>query len=90
MSACKLNMPVAIQISETQLRDPIYYDYVFLYMNNIGRGDELVLLDPQFMQDLIEIEAQFIRKLKTVTMPNRPKLLANACAKVRKYTHIVF
>ena len=56
-SACKLNIPTIVQISETQLRDPIYYDYVMLYINNISRGDELVLFDPQFMQDLIEIEA---------------------------------
>ena len=42
------------------------------------------------MQDLIEIEAQFIRKMKTVTMPNRDKLLANATAKVKKNIHIVF
>lgn len=85
-----MNMPTVVQISETQLRDPIYYDYIMLYMNNVSRSDDMVLFDPQLMADLIEIEAQFIRKMKTVTMPNRDKLFMNAAAKVRKNLHIVF
>ena len=31
-SAAKLDTPVAIQIAEAQLRDPIYFDYIFTYM----------------------------------------------------------
>ena len=86
-AACKLNMPTVVQISETQMRDPIYYDYIMLYMNNVSRGDDLVLFDPQLIADLVEIEAQFIRKMKTVTMPNREKLFQNAAAKVKKNLH---
>lgn len=69
-STAKLNQKTVLQISETQLRDPIYYDYIYTYISSIVRMDECVLFDEEFKNELAEIEAQHIRKLKKVTVPD--------------------
>ena len=89
-SAAKLNTPVVIQISESQLRDPVYFDYVYTYMQQISRLEECVLFDPQFREELITIEKQHMHKLKTVAMPSEEKLFLNAAARVQRTTHVVF
>ena len=52
--------------------------------------DECVLFDEDFKADLMEIEAQHIRKLKKVTMPDDQTLFKQAVQKIRKQLHIVF
>ena len=89
-SAAKLNTPIAIQITEAHLRDPIYFDYVFTYMQQISRLEECVLFDPQFKEELIAIEMQHMNKIKTVAMPPKDKLFLNAAARVQRNTHVVF
>lgn len=69
-SVAKLNFRTVIQISETQLRDPIYYDYIYTFLTSIVRMDECVIFDEEFKAELAEIEAQYIRKLKKVTVPD--------------------
>jgi hypothetical protein len=66
----KLNQPTVIQISETQIRDPIYFDYIYTFISSIVRMDECVLFDLSFKAELAEIEATHIRKLKKVTVPD--------------------
>jgi len=39
------------------MRDPIYYDYVYMFISSIVRMDECVLFDEEFKADLAEIEA---------------------------------
>ena len=39
-------------------------------MSSIVRMDECVLFDEEFKSELAEIEAQYIRKLKKVTVPD--------------------
>ena len=57
MTVAKLNQPTVISISETQLRDPIYFDYVYTYISSVVRMDECVLFDEEFIAELAEIEA---------------------------------
>ena len=89
-SAAKLNTPVVIQIAEAQLRDPVYFDYVFTYMQQVSRLEECVLFDPQFREELVAIEMQHMAKIKTVAMPPAEKLFLNAAARVQQNTHVVF
>ena len=89
-STAKLNQHCVLQISETQLRDPIYYDYVYTFMSSVMRMDECVVFDEQFKAELAEIEAQHIRKLKKVTVPDENTCFKQAIEKIRKMCHIVF
>ena len=56
-TVAKVNQPTVLQISETQLRDPVYFDYVYTYLSSIVRMDECVLFDEEFKSELAEIEA---------------------------------
>jgi hypothetical protein len=89
-SVAKLNQITVIQISETQLRDPVYFDYIYTFMSSIVRMDECVLFDPEFKEELAEIEATSIRKLKKVTVPDEQTCFKQAVEKIRKMLHIVF
>lgn len=89
-SVAKLNQPTMLQISETQLRDPIYYDYVYTFMSSIVRMDECVLFDEEFKAELAEIEASAIRKLKKVTVPDAATCFKQAVDKIKKMLHVVF
>ena len=46
-----------LEISETQIRDPIYFDYIYTFLSSIVRMDECVLFDEDFKAELAEIEA---------------------------------
>lgn len=89
-STAKLNQHCVIQISETQLRDPIYYDYIYTFMSSVVRLDECVVFDENFKAELAEIEAQHIRKLKKVTVPDELTCFKQAIEKIKKQLHIVF
>ena len=52
--------------------------------------DECVLFDEAFKSELAEIEAQYIRKLKKVTVPDQYTCFKQAVEKIRKMLHIVF
>ena len=89
-STAKLNQSCVLQISETQVRDPIYYDYIYTFMSSIVRMDECVVFDEEFKAELAEIEAQHIRKLKKVTVPDEVTCFKQALEKIKKHLHIVF
>lgn len=72
------------------MRDPIYYDYVYTFISSIVRMDECVLFDEEFKSELAEIEAQHIRKLKKVTVPDEATCFKQAVDKIKKMCHIVF
>ena len=54
------------------------------------RMDECVLFDDEFKAELAEIEAQHIRKLKKVTVPDSHTCFKQAVDKIKKMLHIVF
>ena len=89
-TVAKLNLPTALVISETQLRDPIYYDYIYTFMSSVIRLDECVLFDVDFKAELAEIEATHIRKLKKVTVPDEATCFKQAVEKIRKQLHVIF
>ena len=52
--------------------------------------DECVLFDEAFKKELAEIEENYIRKLKKVTVPDGATCFKQAVEKIRKNIHIVF
>ena len=53
ISGAKLNnVPVVILICDTQLRDPVYYDYVFNFMQHYAHFEEFVLFDKDLCEKL--------------------------------------
>jgi len=88
-SVAQLNQHAVLQLSETQLRDPIYFDYVYTFMSSIVRLDEFVLFDEEFKGELAQIEAAHIRKLKKVTVPDELTCFRQAVDKIKKLLHIV-
>ena len=59
-------------------------------MNSVVRMDECVVFDEEFKSELAEIEAQHIRKLKKVTVPDEVTCFKQALEKIRKQLHLVF
>ena len=59
-------------------------------MTSVVRLDECVVFDEAFKAELAEIEAQHIRKLKKVTVPDEQTCFKQAIEKIKKQLHIVF
>jgi hypothetical protein len=91
VTCAKLNsVPVIVLINDTQLRDPVYFDYVFNFMQHYQHYENFILFDKEFCDRLADVEAVYIRKLKKVAMPSYDVLWKQAAAKVRKNLHVVF
>jgi len=45
-------VPVIIQVSDTQIRDPIYYDYVLNFMQHYAHFEDFVLFDAELCDSL--------------------------------------
>lgn len=91
VAAAKLShVPVIILINDTQLRDPVYFDYIFNFMQNYAHFEEFMLFDKDLCDRFAAAEANYIKKLKKVAMPGYEVLWRQAAAKVRKNVHIVF
>lgn len=83
-----------LMISETQLRDPVYVDFVHNFMVNLCNKYESTVLwgDAQFKRELIEIERDLYSKaiVKRAAEPTEDQLLVQAMRKIQKNVHIVF
>ena len=53
-------------------------------MTSVVRLDECVVFDEAFKAELAEIEAQHIRKLKKVTVPDEQTCFKQAIEKIKK------
>ena len=65
------NTPVYIMISDQQLRDPVYYDFVYNYISQAKRLEECVLFDKEFQKKLTDHEAESIRKQGINQVPSQ-------------------
>lgn len=91
VTCAKLNsVPVIVLINDTQQRDPVYFDYVFNFMQHYQHLEDFILFDKEFCDRLADSEAAYIRKLKKVAMPSYEVLWKQAAAKVRKNLHVIF
>lgn len=61
-TAVKLNTVTAIQISESLLRDPIYYDYLYLFITQYARVESTVLFNEAFKTELAQLEENMAKK----------------------------
>jgi hypothetical protein len=74
LSIVKFNTESIMVISDQNIRDPVYYDYMYNLLSCIARQEEFVLFDKQFYLDLCAIEAQHVKKIKNLTVPEEPRL----------------
>jgi hypothetical protein len=89
-SICKLNSATCIMISETQIRDPIYYDFIFTFLKALVRTDYCVVFDSAFKAEIIEVEIQHIRKIRKTVIPPDETCFKQGLEKIKKNMHIVF
>jgi len=85
-----------IVIHDEQLRDPIYIDFVYNYINNIGKDEECILMDDDFKTKITNVEVDlFMKNLANFKYdknkkPNLDACLKNGVKKLMKHAHIVF
>jgi len=69
-------------LNDQTLRDPIYYDYIFNFLSQLSRHESFVMFDEQFFIDLAAIEAQHIKKMLKVAVPDEYTLFKQAVRKL--------
>jgi hypothetical protein len=85
-----------IVINDEQLRDPLYIDFVYNYISNIGKDEECILMDEDFKTKITNVEVELFMKNKenfkydANKKPNLDSCLKNGVKKLMKNTHIVF
>ena len=85
-----------IVVNDEQLRDPVYIDFVYNYIQNIGKLEECILMDEEFQEAIVSVEVDLFMKNKENfkydknKKPNIETCLANGIKKLMKHTHVVF
>jgi hypothetical protein len=85
-----------IVINDEQLRDPLYIDFVYNYISNIGKDEECILMDEDFKTKITNVEVELFMKNKenfkydANKKPNLDSCLKNGVKKLMKNTHIIF
>lgn len=59
-------------------------------MSQLSRHESFVMFDDQFFIDLAAIEAQHIKKMKKVAVPDEYTLFKQGVQKLQKHVHFVF
>ena len=94
IAAVGTNKPSYLVISEAQLRDPIYIDFVNNFIQNMSNKFETTVLwgDLEFKRILIENERTIYTNsvIKRAAEPTEDQLLVQAMRKLQKNVHIVF
>lgn len=83
-------------INDAQLRDPVYIDYAYNYIANIGKDEDCILMDEEFKEAITEVEVELFRKNKENfkydrhKQPNLAQCLKKGVSKLMSKVHIVF
>lgn len=90
LSVAKMNRASYIVINDQTVRDPLYFDYIYNFLSQLARHESFVMFDDQFFIDLAAIEAQHIKKMRTVAVPDEYVLFKQAVQKLQKHVHFCF
>ena len=83
-------------INDEQLRDPIYIDYAYNYISNIGKDEECILMDEEFKAEITNVQVELFMKNKENfkydknKKPNLEQCLKKGVSKLMNKVHIVF
>lgn len=60
ISVVHLSTQSYVIINDMQLKDPVYIDYCYNFINNLCHNETSILFDDEFKKSLIDIEMQLI------------------------------
>lgn len=97
LTVCRLDETNCyIVIHDEQLRDPLYIDFVYNYINYIGKDEECILMDDDFKTKITNVEVDLFMKnaqnfkYDKNKKPNLDACLKNGVKKLMKHAHIIF
>ena len=83
-------------INDENLRDPIYIDYAYNYISNIGKDEDCILMDEEFREAITNVQVELFNKNKENfkydkhKKPNLDQQLKKGVTKLMNKIHIVF
>jgi len=84
-----------IVINDEQLRDPVYIDFVHVFISYIGKDENCVLMTEDFTEKLLEIEYELFYKNKENfkydknKKPDKNICMRKSIEKLVKHVHVV-
>jgi hypothetical protein len=58
------NVSAYLVINDEQIRDPVYLDYIYNYINYVGKDEDCVLMTDEFRKQLLDLEVDLFMKNK--------------------------